>query len=96
MNRQEFIDSLEFDRCPEQIDPCLKALWYDARGDWNTAHEIVQNLDHATAARVHAYLHRKEGDDWNARYWHRRAGTRLPENISLEQEWDALVALFVE
>ena len=96
MNRQEFIDSLELDTCPEQIDPCLQALWYDAAGDWNTAHEIVQNMNHAKAARIHAYLHRKEGDDWNARYWHRRAGTRFPEDISLEQEWDGLVALFVE
>ncbi len=96
MNHQEFIDSLKHDSCPDGLDHCLQALWYDAAGDWNRAHEIVQNIHHAKAARIHAYLHRKEGDDWNAGYWHRQAGTRFPENMSLEQEWDSLVALFVD
>ncbi len=96
MNHREFIDSLQHDSCPGGIEPCLQALWYDARGDWDRAHEIVQNLRHTNAARIHAYLHRKEGDDWNARYWHRQAGTRFPENMSLEQVWDSLVALFVD
>jgi len=59
MNYLEFIDSLTLNACPDQLDPCLQALWYDATGDWNTAHEIVQRLDNATAARIHAYLHRK-------------------------------------
>jgi hypothetical protein len=38
---------------------------------------------------VHAYLHRKEPDLANARYWYNRAG-RSPATGSLEQEWDAL------
>ena len=42
-------------------------------------------------ALVHAYLHRKEPDPANARYWYNRAG-RQPAAISLEQEWDALAA----
>ena len=96
MNYTEFIDSLKQDRCPELFDPCLQALWYDAAGDWNSAHEIVQAIDDASAARIHAYLHRKEGDDWNARYWHRQAGTVFPDSMSLEQEWQSLVALFVD
>ena len=96
MNYAEFIDSLRQGRCPDGLDPCLQALWYDGAGDWNRAHEIVQNLDHSNAARIHAYLHRKEGDAWNARYWHRQAGTRFPENTSTEQEWRTLVRLFVD
>ena len=96
MNYQEFIDSLTLNRCPDQLDPCLQALWYDATGDWNTAHEIVQQLDNATAARIHAYLHRKQGDDWNSRYWHRQAGTSYPESMNLEQEWESLVIMIVE
>ena len=96
MNYQEFVDSLGHGECPLQLEPCLQALWYDASGNWNTAHEIVQNLGDPGAARIHAYLHRKEGDDWNARYWHRRAGTVYPENMSLEEEWQFLVRLFVE
>ena len=36
-------------------------------------------------SRVHAYLHRKEGDLSNARYWYRRSGK--PESkLSLSQE----------
>jgi hypothetical protein len=44
------------------------------QGDWNGAHEIVQDIDHPLAAWVHANLHREEGDDGNARYWYREAG----------------------
>jgi hypothetical protein len=91
MHSQEFIDSLDRDACPHGLEPCLQALWYDARGEWESAHEIVQQMDDVMAARIHAYLHRKEGDDWNSRYWHRRAGSVFPEAMSLEQEWAALV-----
>jgi hypothetical protein len=91
MQYQEFIDSLDQDVCPDDLAPCLQALWYDAAGNWDMAHEIVQQMDDAMAARIHAYLHRKEGDDWNSHYWHRRAGSVFPEHMTLEQEWDALV-----
>ena len=96
MNYQEFIDSLKSTDCPHMLDPCLQALWYDATGDWDSAHEIVQRLDTPAAARIHAYLHRKEGDNWNARYWHRQAGSCYPENMNLGQEWESLVNMFVE
>jgi len=38
---------------------------------------------------VHAYLHRKEGDQANAEYWYRRCGSG-PCLLSLEEEWDLL------
>ena len=91
MHYKEFMDSLDRDSCPDGLEPCLQALWYDAKGEWDTAHEIVQQIDDVTAARIHAYLHRKEGDDWNARYWHRRAGSVFPENMSLQEEWNSLL-----
>jgi hypothetical protein len=96
MKFQEFIDSLNKDTCPHGLQPCLQALWYDANGDWNTAHEIVQRMDDAMAARIHAYLHRKQGDEWNSRYWHRHAGSTFPQHLSLEQEWESLVTLLLE
>jgi hypothetical protein len=96
MNYREFIDSLETGQCPQQLEDCLQALWYDGAGDWNTAHEIVQRMDDAGAARIHAYLHRKEGDEWNSRYWHRQAGTSFPGDMSLEQEWQYLVKQYVD
>ncbi|NNJ94571.1 MAG: hypothetical protein HKP57_07495 [Halobacteria archaeon] len=91
MQHAEFIDSLGGETCPAGLDPCLQALWHEARGDWETAHAIVQDIDSVMAARIHAYLHRREGEDWNARYWHRQAGTAFPSGVSLEDERDTLV-----
>jgi len=56
-------------------DDCLTAIDLALAGNWQAAHEIVQADEHdATAAWIHAALHRLEGDDGNARYWYRRAG----------------------
>ena len=81
---------------PAGVRDELLALWYDARGDWTRAHETVQDLHTAEAAWVHAYLHRKEGDASNARYWYDRA--RQPVcRVTLDEEWaqiaDALLGL---
>ena len=71
------------------------ALWHDAQGDWDHAHLVVQDLETRDAAWVHAYLHRKEGDASNARYWYGRAGQPVFRG-SLDEEWthiaDALLA----
>jgi hypothetical protein len=96
MKYQEFVNSLSLDRCPTHLEPCLQALWYDAKSDWNSAHAIVQNRGDTMAARIHAYLHRKEGDEWNSKYWHRRAGSVYPNQLSLEQEWESLVSELVD
>ena len=69
----------------------LTALWHVARGDWDKAHEIVQADGGATAAWVHAHLHRVEGDPSNAGYWYARAGKPRAEN-SLDEEWHAIAA----
>ncbi|HEX4369660.1 MAG TPA: hypothetical protein VH023_22690 [Rhodopila sp.] len=68
----------------------LQALWWDAKGDWDKAHECAQADPGPVGAAVHAYLHRKEPDLANARYWYNRAG-RAPVSGGLEEEWDALV-----
>jgi len=75
---------------PDGLPPLLAALWHDQRGDWERAHEITQGVSGAAGARVHAYLHRKEGDHGNASYWYARAGTTMPA-CSLDEEWDLLV-----
>jgi hypothetical protein len=71
---------------PPDVSPALVALWHDARGDWERAHNIAQDVDDACGAWVHAYLHRKEGDLGNAGYWYRRAG-RPSTNGPLATEW---------
>jgi hypothetical protein len=40
---------------------------------------------------VHAYLHRKEGDEGNAGYWYRRARRPFARE-SLETEWAAIAS----
>jgi hypothetical protein len=90
MQYETFLNSLNESQCPKGIGPYLEVLWYDANDDWHRAHRIVQDINDATAARLHAYLHRKEGDEWNSKYWHRHAGTTFPEGISLDEEWHML------
>ncbi|MCB2053500.1 MAG: hypothetical protein KDE35_04570 [Geminicoccaceae bacterium] len=64
----------------------VRALAADARGDWPGAHALVQDDPSPDAAWVHAYLHRKEGDAGNARYWYGRAGKPVFEG-DLDEEW---------
>ena len=87
----EFRASLLLDSPPAGLSPALAALWWDAKGDWGKAHGMVDELETPEAMAVHAYLHRKEGEDWNAEYWYRRAGKRY-RRADLEEEWQALVA----
>lgn len=74
---------------PADADPVVRALWHDATGDWAGAHEVVQDIESPEAAWIHAYLHRKEGDLSNARYWYRRAG-RPAASGPLADEWRAI------
>jgi hypothetical protein len=91
----EFRDSLSGNRPPDIAGPLLQALWHDARGDWNRAHEIAQDVPDAEGgAAVHAYLHRKEGDPGNAAYWYRRAGRPVACD-GFEAEWERLVREFL-
>lgn len=76
---------------PERISPALLALWHDARGDWNAAHDTAQSVHDDQGAWVHAYLHRKEGDAANAAYWYRRAGQQVATD-ALSDEWDRIVS----
>jgi hypothetical protein len=57
----------------EDSPRALKSLELVAAGDWQGAHELVQDDPSAEAAWVHAHLHRVEGDLSNAGYWYRRA-----------------------
>lgn len=74
---------------PPNIPPLLLALWHDARGDWDEAHRVAQDIDDTSGAWVHAYLHRKEGDPGNAAYWYRRAGQPVATD-PLDVEWDRI------
>ena len=62
-------------------DELLRAIELALSGQWNAAHEIVQQYeDDATASWIHAVLHKMEGDLSNSGYWYRRAGRK--ENVA--------------
>lgn len=90
MSYEEFLANMEAGHPPDHA--ILLALFLDGRGHWDEAHDIVNEMTNLEGERIHAYLHRKEGDLWNARYWYHRIGLEVPD-ISLEEEWEQLVRL---
>jgi hypothetical protein len=89
MTFEEFRATLSSSTKPT-VAPLLLALWHDAKGNWDEAHRVAQDIENADGSHVHAYLHRKEGDAGNAAYWYRRAG-RPVCTTSLEEEWETIV-----
>lgn len=90
----EFKASLTAAQPASDLSVQLKSLWYDGKGDWSQAHALIDQLNGQPSAWVHAYLHRKEGDIWNADYWYNRAQQTRP-NVSLDEEWEQLVLHFL-
>lgn len=96
MTLSEFNEAIAQNHFPSSENEILKALFYDAKGDWKAAHDIAQSQEGTLEYdRLHAYLHRKEGDDWNANYWYRRAKTVMPK-ASFSEEWLDLVKFYVK
>ena len=94
MTIDEFRSSLSGKEPPAAFAAPLAALWWDAKGEWQRAHGMVDDLETRDGMAVHAYLHRKEGQQWNADYWYSRAGRDFHRN-TLDAEWEALVENFV-
>jgi hypothetical protein len=90
----EFKASLSLPQPDSGLSVQLKSLWYDGKGDWTKAHAEVDQMSDKASAWVHAYLHRKEGDIWNADYWYNRARQTRPD-VSLDEEWEQLVEAFL-
>ena len=89
MTLADFKATLSVPAPPAGLSPPMVALWHDARGDWEAAHRVAQDIESPDGAWIHAYLHRKEGDAGNAAYWYRRAGKPVA-SMSLEAEFDAI------
>ena len=95
MNFADFKSSLGSGGAPEGLSPLLLALWYDGKNDWENAHNIAQDIHTNDGSWIHAYLHRKEGDNGNAAYWYRKAGKPVPQ-VSLEKEWEEIVKELID
>jgi hypothetical protein len=94
MNLSDFKTFLTYDLPPAGASVYLMALWYDAKGNWEKAHDLIQDLNDKNASWIHAYLHRKEGDVWNSDYWYRKAGKKRPSS-SLAEEWEDISAALI-
>ena len=95
MDLAAFRASLAAAEPPPTLSHALRALWLDARGNWDGAHDAAQADEGGAGDWVHAYLHRKEGDAGNAAYWYRRA--RKPVcKTSLDEEWAAIAEALLE
>ena len=70
----------------------LEAIDLALAGEWDAAHQIVQQYEDATAAWIHAVLHKIEGDQDNSRYWYRRAGKLEHFSDEPEAEWAEIKA----
>ena len=90
MSLSSFKESLLNNDPPQSLSVYLQALWHDAKGEWDTAHKLIQDVEDSKASWIHAYLHRKENDIANADYWYRRAGKERP-SLSLQKEWEEIV-----
>ena len=90
MNLHDFRQSLTATELPAGLTLALAGLWWDAKGDWTRAHESAQRDEGPESSWVHAYLHRKEGDQGNADYWYGRAGKPVCRE-PLDAEWDSIV-----
>jgi hypothetical protein len=95
MNLQAFKASLGHPKPSAELSSALQALWWEAKGDWDKAHECAQAQDDAEGAWVHAYLHRQEGDADNAGYWYARAKQPVAA-ISLAAEWEAIAVALLQ
>lgn len=94
MDLKEFKATFIADCPPKHLSLPLQALWHDAKGNWDHAHQLAQSSSDKAGAWVHAYLHRKEGDMSNAVYWYSRAGrtrSQLPFDAEREEIAQALL-----
>ena len=90
MTLEQFRQSLTATEPPLGLSHALTGLWWDAKSDWTRAHESAQQDESIGGSLVHAYLHRKEGDQGNAAYWYNRAGKPVSRE-PLDAEWVSIV-----
>ena len=89
MDLSEFRATVTVADPPGNLTGPLLALWHDARGAWDTAHQILQDEPGPAGCWVHAYLHRVEGDENNAGHWYNRAA-RPHCTTTLPEEWETI------
>ena len=95
MTFDQFKESLSQSNPPDSLSQPLQAMWWAAKDEWDTAHDLIQPLSDGYSIRIHGDLHRQEGDKGNAAYWYHRNGMALPNN-TLEEEWMEIVSILLQ
>jgi hypothetical protein len=95
MTLKQFMNTLSDETPDPQLGDLAAAMWWQANGDWERAHSIVQGMTSSEAQWIHAFLHRVEGDHNNSSYWYSSAGRTMPTN-SLEAEWREIASTLLE
>ena len=62
------------------------AIRHLKKGEWQKAHEMVQQDESKLGCWAHGIIHIIEGDLSNARYWYRRAGRPFPKDADVNRE----------
>ena len=65
-------------------------------GDWNAAHQIVQEYKDPISSWIHAVLHKIEGDEFNSRYWYARSSAEYEDFDSVKDELIHLLTMLDE
>ncbi len=95
MTNQAWQLSLQQEQAPNTFSSIQKAVWNMAKNNWNKAHQIVQMMfTNKDAARIHAYIHRVEGDNSNASFWYNQAGMPFPQE-NQQEEFNQLVQDYI-
>ena len=92
MTVDEFLESVQNgSQPPEGLSEELQSLWHTKAGNWDTAHNIAQDIHTPMGSWIHAHLHVIEGDLGNAGYWYGKAGRPASGPERLDEEWRELV-----
>lgn len=96
MNVEDFKNSLSLDAPMAGFTALQLALWHTGKNNWQQAHDITQMYEGENDFdRLHAYLHRVEGDESNARYWYRRCNTVMPDKTP-DEEYEMLIKQWIQ
>ena len=90
MDYEQFIRTLADPEPPPGLELALRALWFDAKGNPESALRTAEFDSSHFCKRVRAYLLRKAGDTSNAELWYWRAGAACWTG-SPESEWEDIV-----
>jgi len=94
LNYEMFVQTTATNSVPQDWPETLQALWWSIKGNWQKAHAIADAINSKEGYQIHAFLHRLEGDNFNAGYWYRRANMDFPE-MDLKEEQKTIVEALI-